>query len=157
MKAIAIIPVRMNSSRFPGKPMYPLLGVPMVGHCYHRTRMSEGLSETYVATCDQLIFDYVESIGGKAVMTSDTHNRATERTAEAMEKIETEIGSEFGVVVMVQGDEPLIPPSAIAETLKHFDDPEVEIVNIMSRFRDQEQFEDKNNVKVVVNLHSDAL
>ena len=157
MKVISIIPARMDSSRFPGKPMHPLLGIPMVGHCYFRTTMATCRSETYVATCDQVIADYVESIGGKCVMTTDTHSRATERTAEAMEKIETDTGSAIDIVVMVQGDEPLIPPSAIAETLKHFDDPEIGVVNIMSRFRNQQQFEDKNNVKVVVNSFNDAL
>jgi 3-deoxy-manno-octulosonate cytidylyltransferase (CMP-KDO synthetase) len=157
MKAIAIIPVRMDSSRFPGKPLHPLLGIPMVGHCFFRTEMVKGLSETYVATCDRTITDYVESIGGKTVLTADTHERATGRTCEALEKIESKSGSEADLIIMVQGDEPLIPPSAIDETLKHFDDPEVEIVNIMSRFRNREQFEDKNNVKVVVNCKNDAL
>jgi len=61
------------------------------------------------------------------------------------------------VVVMVQGDEPLIPPQTIAETLRHFADPSVEIVNIMSRLRTREQFVDPNNVKVVVNRNNDAL
>lgn len=157
MKAIAIIPVRMASSRFPGKPLHPLLGIPMVGHCFFRTQMVKGLSETYIATCDMKIADYIESIGGKTVLTADNHDRATGRTAEALEKIESESGAEVDLIIMVQGDEPLISPSAIDETLKHFEDPEVEIVNIMSRFRDREQFEDKNNVKVVVNFKKDAL
>lgn len=61
------------------------------------------------------------------------------------------------IIVMVQGDEPLILPESIGETLRHFDDPCVEIVNIMSRLRTREQFEDKNNVKVVVNQNQDAL
>ena len=147
----------MGSSRFPGKPMYPLLKIPMIGHCYFRTTMAMGLAETYVATCDQVIADYVESIGGKVVMTADTHDRATGRTAEALNKIEADTDSVVDIVVMVQGDEPLVPPSAIAETLKHFDKPEVEIVNIMSCFRNQKQFEDENNVKVVVNSFNDAL
>ena len=137
--------------------MHPILGIPMIGHCYYRTLMAEGLTDTYVATCDQVIADYVQTIGGKAVMTSTAHNRATERTAEAIDKIEVETGSTVDVIVMVQGDEPLIPPPAVGESLKHFDDPEVEIVNIMSRFRTREQFEDKNNVKVVVNQFNDAL
>ena len=92
MKAIAIIPARMGSSRFPGKPMARIHGIPMIGHCYFRTRMCKELTETYVATCDQEIYDYIESIGGRAVMTSDTHERATDRTAEAMLKIEKEAG-----------------------------------------------------------------
>lgn len=157
MKAIAILPARMGASRFPGKPLHPILGIPMIGHCYFRTRMVPGLAGTYIATCDQQIADYVSSIGGQAVMTSPTHNRATDRTAEAMAKIEFETGERMDIIVMVQGDEPLILPEAISETLRHFDDPDVEIVNIMSRLLTREQFEDKNNVKVVVNQNNDAL
>jgi 3-deoxy-manno-octulosonate cytidylyltransferase (CMP-KDO synthetase) len=157
MKAIAIIPARMGASRFPGKPMHPILGIPIVGHCYFRTRMVQGLSGTYVATCDKQIADYIASVGGKAVMTSTSHNRASDRTAEALTKIEEETGEPCDVVIMVQGDEPLILPETIAETLQHFNDPDVAIVNIMSRLRTREQFEDKNNVKVVVNKHNDAL
>jgi 3-deoxy-manno-octulosonate cytidylyltransferase (CMP-KDO synthetase) len=157
MKTIAIIPARMGASRFPGKPLHPILGVPMLGHCYFRTRMVPGLADTYVATCDQEIADYVTSIGGKAIMTSHSHNRATDRTAEAMLKIEAETGERIDVVIMVQGDEPLIMPDTIGETLPHFNDPAVDIVNIMSRLRTREQFEDKNNVKVVVNQQKEAL
>jgi 3-deoxy-manno-octulosonate cytidylyltransferase (CMP-KDO synthetase) len=157
MKAIGIIPARLAATRYPNKPMARIHGMPMVGHCYHRTRLAPGIARTYVATCDQEIADYVRSIGGDAVMTAVTHTRATTRSAEAMQHIEAASGDQIDVVVMVQGDEPLIPPQTIAETLAHFGDPTVEIVNIMSRLRTQEQFVDKNNVKVVVNRNNDAL
>ena len=157
MKAIGIIPARMGASRFPGKPLAPILGMPMIGHCYHRTRLAPGLAAAYVATCDQPIIDYVESIGGRAVMTSTSHNRASTRTAEALEIIERQTGELVDMVVMVQGDEPLIAPETIGETVRHFADPSVEIVNIMSRLRTLEAFVDKNNVKVVVNQNNDAL
>jgi 3-deoxy-manno-octulosonate cytidylyltransferase (CMP-KDO synthetase) len=131
--------------------------MPMIGHCYHRTRLAPGLDAAYVATCDESIADYVRSIGGNAVMTATSHNRATTRTAEALEIIERETDERVDVVVMVQGDEPLISPETIGETLRHFSDPAVEIVNVMSRLRTLEAFEDKNNVKVVVDLNNDAL
>lgn len=157
MKAIGIIPARMGATRFPGKPLAKMLGMPMVGHCYHRTRLAPGLDAAYVATCDEPIADYVRSIGGKVVMTASTHNRATTRTAEALEIIEHESGEKVDVVVMVQGDEPLILPETIGETLKHFADPTVEIVNVISRLRTLQAFIDKNNVKVVVDQNGDAL
>ncbi|MBT6901246.1 MAG: 3-deoxy-manno-octulosonate cytidylyltransferase [Nitrospina sp.] len=157
MKAIGIIPARLGATRYPNKPMALIHGMPMVGHCYHRTRLTPGIDATYVATCDEEIAGYVRSIGGLAAMTSTSHTRATARTAEAMERIEVETGERADVVVMVQGDEPLISTEAIAETLDHFNDPAVEIVNIMSRLSTYEQFIDKNNVKVVVNRHNDAL
>jgi 3-deoxy-manno-octulosonate cytidylyltransferase (CMP-KDO synthetase) len=157
MKAIGIIPARMGASRFPGKPLASILGMPMIGHCYHRTRLAPGLAAAYIATCDQPIIDYVESIGGRAVMTSTSHIRASTRTAEALEIIERQTEERVDVVVMVQGDEPLITPETIGETLIHFVDPAVEIVNIMSRLQSLEAFVDKNNVKVVVNQKNDAL
>ena len=157
MKAIAVIPARMGASRYPNKPMAKILGMPMVGHCYFRTKLAPGVAETYVATCDAVIAEYVASIGGKAVMTSTSHTRATDRTAEAVSKIGAETGERVDVVIMVQGDEPLILPETIGETLRHFDDPAIDIVNIMSRLRTPEQFADKNNVKVVVNERMDAL
>jgi len=157
MKAIGIIPARLAATRFPNKPMAQIYGMPMVGHCYHRTRLSEGIEATYVATCDPEIADYVESIGGLSVATADTHNRATTRTAEAVEHIEQSSGEEIEIVVMVQGDEPLTRPETITETLSHFVDPSVNIVNIMGRLDGLEQFLDKNNVKVVVDRNHDAL
>ena len=157
MRAIGIIPARLAASRFPNKPMAKIHGMPMVGHCYHRARMTPGLDAVCVATCDEEIAAYVRSIGGTAIMTSTAHTRATTRSAEAMEHIEAATGEAADVVVMIQGDEPLILPETIGETLGHFKDPSVEIVNIMSRLRSLDQFVDKNNVKVVVNQKSDAM
>jgi len=147
----------MGASRFPGKPMAEIAGIPMVGHCYFRSRLAVGIDDVYVATCDQEIADYINLIGGKAIMTADTHTRASTRTAEALEIVENESGETVDIVVMVQGDEPLIAPEAIAESLNHFSEADIEIVNIMSRFRREEDFTDKNNVKVVVNCQNDAL
>jgi 3-deoxy-manno-octulosonate cytidylyltransferase (CMP-KDO synthetase) len=157
MKAIGIIPARLGATRFPNKPMAKIYGMPMVGHCYHRTRLARGLESVHVATCDEEIAAYIHGIGGSAVMTATSHTRATTRTAEAMQHIEAAIGEHVDVVVMVQGDEPLILPDTIAETLDHFGDSKVEIVNIMSRLGTYERFVDKNNVKVVVDRNNDAL
>ena len=156
MRAVAVIPARLGAQRFPGKPLEPMLGMPMVGHCYFRTCMCPELTATYVATCDDPIAAYVRSVGGEVVMTASTHTRASGRTAEAMLTIERTLGP-IDVVVMVQGDEPLLTPELISETLHHFADPEVDIVNIMSRLRSREEFLDHNNVKVVVNRDMDAL
>jgi len=156
MRAIAVIPARLGATRFPGKPLAPILGMPMVGHCYFRTRMCSELAATYVATCDDAIAEYVRSIGGRVVMTSATHTRAAMRTAEAMLLVEREIGAVDGVV-MVQGDEPLMVPEMISATLRNLAEPQVQIVNIMSRLRTAEEFLDRNNVKVVVTSSMDAL
>ena len=157
MNIVAIIPARMGSSRFPGKPLEKIHGMPMIGHCYHRTRLAPGIQKIFVATCDDEIFDYIESIGGNAVMTSIDHTRATTRTAEALEEIEKQSDERVDVIVMVQGDEPTINPETIGKVILNFDDPENDIVNIMSRLTSKEAFEDRNNVKVVVDNKNNAL
>ena len=122
----------------------------MIGHCYYRTRMCEDLLETYVATCDEEIYDYIHSIGGKAVMTSDSHERATDRTAEAMLKIEQDIGDKVDIVVMVQGDEPMVTPEMISQALSPFTkNSDVKVVNLMAKIATVEEFQDPNEVKVV--------
>lgn len=158
MNVIAIIPARMGSSRFPGKPLAPIRGMPMVGHVYVRTRMSKSVSETWVATCDREIFEYIESIGGKAVMTADTHERCTDRTAEAMFKIEESTGRKVDIVVMVQGDEPLVTPGMIDEAVAALrDDPSVGISCLMGEIERMEDFKDPNEIKVVTDLKGYAL
>ena len=157
MKAIAIIPARMAASRFPGKPMRSIIGMPMVEHCYHRACLALGPDSVYVATCDSEIDSHIKSLGGKSIMTSSQHNRATTRTAEALQIIETMQSAVVDVVVMMQGDEPLVPPHVISETLSHFEDVTVDVVNIMSQIYTKKEFNDRNNVKVVVNCNNDAL
>jgi 3-deoxy-manno-octulosonate cytidylyltransferase (CMP-KDO synthetase) len=89
---LALIPARMDSSRFPGKPMAKILGKPMIGHVYERVSECNLLTKTVVATCDQVIAEYINSIGGQAVMTSDQHERASDRCAEALGYIEKQDG-----------------------------------------------------------------
>ncbi len=156
-KAIAIIPARMGSSRFPGKPLMPILGIPMIGHCYLRTKMSKSIIDTYVATCDEEIYEYIMSLGGKVIMTSSEHDRASDRTAEALVQAERELGYKVDLVVMVQGDEPMITPDMIEESILAFEDDEVRVVNLMAPIKNKEEFNDPNEVKVVVDSKSDAI
>ena len=158
MNIIGIIPARMASSRFPNKPMADILGIPMIGHCYLRSKMCQTLSEVYVATCDVEIFDYIESIGGKAIMTANTHERASDRTAEALETIEKTNGEKVDIVVMLQGDEPMVTPAMIDDAVKPLvDDPEIKISNLMATMKTVAEHEDPNEVKVVVDKYNFAL
>lgn len=158
MNIIGIIPARMASTRFPNKPMAMILGIPMIGHVYYRSRMCKLLNDVWVATCDQEIFDYVVSSGGKAVMTADTHERASDRAAEAMIKIEQEMGKKADIVVMIQGDEPMLFPEMIDLAVKPMiEDPNIDIVNLMGKIKTREEQEDPNTVKVVVDLKDFAL
>ena len=158
MNIISIIPARMGSSRFPGKPMADILGMPMIGHVYKRVKMSKILTEVYVATCDTEIFNYIESIGGKAVMTSDCHERCSDRCAEAMLKIEEDEAIKVDIMVMVQGDEPLTFPQMIDEAVSPMlDDKRIVITNLVADLATVEEFEDPNEVKVVMDKQNNAL
>jgi len=158
MNIIGIIPARLASSRLPRKPMADILGMPMIGHVYKRCKLSRILKEVYVATCDQEIADYVHSIGGKAIMTLNTHERASDRTAEALEKIEKDTGIKMDIVVMIQGDEPMVTPdmidAAIAPILQ---DKDIHITNLMAFMKTQEEHEDPSEVKVVVDKNNLAM
>ena len=149
---IAIIPARMGSTRFPGKPLAPLLGIPMIEHVYRRAAMSPCLSAVYVATCDQEIMDAVQSFGGHAVMTSAAHQRASDRIAEAA------AGLDADIIVMVQGDEPMVVPEMIDLAVEPLlSDPTVQCVNLAGRIESLEEFRDPNTIKVVMDPHGDAL
>jgi 3-deoxy-manno-octulosonate cytidylyltransferase (CMP-KDO synthetase) len=158
MKIIAIIPARMGSSRFPGKPMANILGKPMIGHVYDRVSRSSSLTLTAVATCDKVIFDYIESIGGIAIMTADTYERASDRCAEALLKLEEKYNTRYDIVVMVQGDEPLTHPNMIEEAIQPMlVDANIKVTNLVGKIRDVSEFEDRNCIKVVCDLIGDAL
>ena len=78
----------MGSSRFPGKPLAKINGIPMIQHVYRNVKKNKLMSEVVVATCDKVIFDFVKSINGTAVMTSKKHKRASDRCSEALKILE---------------------------------------------------------------------
>jgi 3-deoxy-manno-octulosonate cytidylyltransferase (CMP-KDO synthetase) len=156
--SIGIIPARMGSSRFPGKPLEEILGLPMIAHVYYRAKMSPSLSEVYIATCDEEIRAYGESIGAKVIMTKNTHERASDRAAEAVEKIESSTGETIDIVVMIQGDEPMLIPEMIDLAIQPFyKDSTTKVVNLMAPIKTEEEFVDPNCPKVVVDKNSNAL
>ena len=155
---IAIIPARMASSRFPGKPLADILGVAMIGHCYFRTKMSKACDDVYIATCDQEIMDYAKTIGAPCVMTADTHERASDRFAEAMLKIEDDTGQRHDVVVLIQGDEPMLHPDMIDVLVRAMEeDPTLKVANGVAAMKTVAEFEDPNEVKVVVGPDGNAI
>jgi len=158
MKIVGIIPARMESSRFPGKPLADILGMPMIGHVYQRCKMSNILDEVYVATCNKEIFDYIESLGGKAIMTANTHERASDRAAEALNIIEKDTGQKMDIIVMLQGDEPMVKPSMIEDAVKPLiNDPTLPVSNLMSEIKTEIEWNDPNEVKVVSDCNNNAL
>ena len=154
---IAIIPARMAATRFPGKPMKPLLGMPMIEHIWRRCLMCDSFNEVYVATCDDEIFKHITSLGGKAVMTLDTHERCTDRTTEALLKIEKNHGEKFDVIAMIQGDEPLVSPIVLNDAVMLMKKEVAPIVNLTGPITSEEEFQSPNIVKVVEDKNGFAM
>ncbi len=153
MKTIAIIPARMGSSRFPGKPIAKILGRPMIEHIYKRVAMSPSLSATYIATCDEEIRQAAESFGAPVIMTADTHERASDRVAEAVTHV-----PDAELIVMVQGDEPMTHPDMIDAAVAPFkQDPRLGCVNLVRKIDHEADYLDANTIKVVMNMNNDAL
>ena len=158
MKIIAIIPARMASSRFPGKPMKAIHGMPMIGHCYMRSIMCKVLDECYVATPDQEIFKYIESIKGKAVMTSHDHEMCNDRVVEAVKKIEYKQSCKFDIVLNIQGDLPMVFPEMINDLIQPLiKDQTVNATTMMDEVKTIEEFLDSNRVKVICDLEDNAI
>lgn len=138
--------------------MAKINGKPMIGHVYERVIQSNLLSMTAVATCDQEIFDYITSIGGTAIITSNTHERASDRCAEALLKLESINHCRFDIVVMIQGDEPMTHPDMITEAVTPMlIKQNIQVVNLLGKIEDMDQFRDPNCIKVVSDLRGDAL
>lgn len=152
MKTIAIIPARMGSSRFPGKPLAQLLNCTMLEHVYQRVAMSKSLSATYIATCDEAIRQAAIAFGAPVIMTADSHERASDRIAEAAAHTDADL------IVMVQGDEPMTHPSMIDTAVAPFhNDPKLECVNLTKRIDDEADFRSLNTIKVVTDQQGNAL
>jgi 3-deoxy-manno-octulosonate cytidylyltransferase (CMP-KDO synthetase) len=151
-RIIAIIPARLGSVRLPGKPLAPLLGRPMIEHVFWRTSMCGEVAEVYVATCDDEIKEAVAQFGGSVIMTSPAHERASDRVAEAAER------NHANIVVMVQGDEPMVTPEMIsAAVAPMLNDRSIECVNLAHRITNREEYLDPNTIKVVMSAANDAL
>ncbi|MBO5613876.1 MAG: 3-deoxy-manno-octulosonate cytidylyltransferase [Prevotella sp.] len=148
MNYIAIIPARYASTRFPGKPLAMLGDKTVIRRVYEQ--VTKCISDTYVATDDERIYDHVLSWGGKVVMTRSDHKSGTDRIEEAMEKIEA-TGKHFDVVVNIQGDEPFIQPTQIESVCKCFDDPATEIATLGIKFGNNWQaVQNPNSPKIAV-------
>ena len=158
MRIIGVIPARMASTRFPGKPLAKICGIPMLGHVYFRSKMSKVLHSVYIATCDKEIEGYGRSIGAEVIMTKDTHQRASDRTAEAMFKIEKATREKSDIVVMIQGDEPMLFPEMIDISVQPMiKDKTIKVVNLAARIEDYNEHSDINTVKVVFDQDGFAL
>jgi 3-deoxy-manno-octulosonate cytidylyltransferase (CMP-KDO synthetase) len=146
-----VIPARMAATRFPGKPLVPIAGRPMLAWCHEGAARSDLLDEVVVATCDDEIREWAEGEGIPAVMTSDRHVRATDRVAEAAKSIDAD------AFVLIQGDEPLVSPTMIDAALRPVLEGRARCTNLMKRLVSREELESPHLVKVVTDLSGRAL
>ena len=152
LRTVALIPARFASSRFPGKALADLDGHPMIEHVYRRAAAARTVDAVAVATDDRRIADAVAAFGGHAVMTGLHHQSGSDRIAEAAAALECDI------VVNVQGDEPLIDPTAIdAAVAPLLAEPDVLMSTLCSPILDEADAASPHVVKVVLDLRGDAL
>ncbi len=157
-KILLIIPARMSSTRFPGKPLKKINGKEMIGHVYDNCKMEKNIDVIAVATCDIEIKQYIDKLGGYCVMTSKKHERASDRCAEALKKIEKNYRMKFDIVIMVQGDEPLVTSKMIKQAYTPLvNNKKILISNLLGKIRDNSEHKDKNCIKVVCDKFGDAL
>ena len=148
-RTIAIIPVRLESSRLPGKALLDICGLPMIVHVFKRCEFSESLDEVFVATDNDGIRQVVEQYGGKVIMTSSHHENGTERIVEAANNIGTDI------VVNVQGDEALVNPTYIDKAVDAlYENPDLNVSILVNPYKKRLS---PSDIKVVLNEYDDVM
>ena len=151
MKKIAMIPARYAATRFPGKLMQQLGDKTVIRHTYEATVATGLFDEVVVVTDSEIIFTEITSAGGKAVMSKQEHESGSDRIAEAAAIMDVDI------IVNVQGDTPFVKKEPLQKLLQQFDDPAVEVASLMQVLIKQEEIDDPNFVKVVVDKNMNSL
>ena len=151
-RVLAVIPARWASSRFPGKPLANIVGMPMIQRVVKQAQKAKYITEVIVATDDSRIFDLVNKNGGIAIMTSTEHQSGTDRVAEVARD------KDYDIVVNVQGDEPLIPPENIEKVVEPLiKDTSVSVTSLRILIQNPKDIFNKNITKVVVDKFDYAL
>jgi 3-deoxy-D-manno-octulosonate cytidylyltransferase len=154
MNVIAMIPARLEATRFPRKLLQDLGGKSVIVRTYEAAKSTNLFDEVYVVTDSQLIFDEIVSNGGKAMMSQQEHQSGSDRIAEAIKDIDADI------VVNVQGDEPFADANSLRDLLAVFVDDindEIDIASLMFKIDNQEEINNPNNVKVVTDVNECAM
>jgi len=151
--ACVIIPARYNSSRYPGKPLVPLLGKPLVIWVCELSSKAVGENSVFVATDSSKIKSTVESYGFQAIMTSERALTGTDRIAEALESLPIK----YDVIINVQGDEPIVDPHDILKVIELKKNNREKIINCFCHLNDEEDVHSKNIPKIVTNETNNLL
>jgi 3-deoxy-manno-octulosonate cytidylyltransferase (CMP-KDO synthetase) len=145
MKIAAIIPARLQSTRYPNKILLPIHGLPMIEHVRRRALMCPSLSDVIVATCDQEIADVVSSNAGRVIMTSSAHINGTTRAAEALAQVDCTH------VLLLQGDEPLLLPRHLDSLVQAIvAEPLVDTWNLIGALDSPEELDRHSFVKCAI-------
>jgi 3-deoxy-manno-octulosonate cytidylyltransferase (CMP-KDO synthetase) len=156
-KILGFVPARMAASRFPGKPLHPIHGRPMVEHVFLRAQLFKGWDGLFLATCDREIEDIGRTKGWPVVMTSHKHLRCLDRVGEAAEKCGIDLDGD-DIIVCVQGDEPMLHPEMIEATIKPLlEDARATSTVLAMEIADEDQFHNPNVVKIVANSQGEVL
>lgn len=153
MKVLAVIPARMASSRFPGKPLVNIAGKSMIQRVYEQASKSPLINELIIATDHEDIYKVAEGFGAKVVMTSAKHQNGTERCAEVLENLDTA----FDILINIQGDEPFFEPESIDSLVSCFKNQKVQIATLVKEIENIEDVNNPSVVKVVFNEEMKAL
>jgi 3-deoxy-manno-octulosonate cytidylyltransferase (CMP-KDO synthetase) len=144
----------MESTRFPGKPLCDILGKTMIEHCYRRCSLSKYKTDLFVAACDKEIQDVVVGFGGNVIMTNPIIQRPGLRVAEAAETLNLD---DDDIVVVVQGDEPLVHPDMIDLAIQPLlNEKDVYVSNLTAELN-QDEWRDPGEIKVVCDLKMNAI
>ncbi|OAN49224.1 3-deoxy-manno-octulosonate cytidylyltransferase [Paramagnetospirillum marisnigri] len=156
-KIVGLVPARMAASRFPGKPLFPLLGRPMLEHCFLRAAKFPRWNALAVCTCDVEISDFSAKKGFPVIWTKNTHTRALDRVAEAAGRGGVDLGAD-DIVVCVQGDEPMLRPEMIEAVVRPFDeDPSVKGTMLGVHITDESLWRNPDIVKIIHDLKGNVL
>ena len=156
MKNICVIPARMGSSRFPGKPLHKILNKELVHHVYENCKKSNLFERILIATPDKEIKEFCSSIEADYIMTSNEHLRASDRCNEAILKLEKD-GDNYDVITMVQGDEPLVTSETIDSVTKVvLNNKDILCANGFGDIKPNE-LDNKNCIKVMKDVFNDAI
>jgi len=151
MKKVIVIPARLDSSRLPKKVLLDLKGKTVIQRVYEQCLKVKNVDGVYIATDSIEIKEVCESFTDKVVITKSTHQSGTDRIGEAVSAIDCDI------VINVQGDEPFIEPSLIEALVNSFSNSDILMSSAMSKINNVKDLQNTNVVKVVTDLHNNAL
>ena len=151
-KVTGVIPARYESKRLPGKPLVLVNGKPLIQRVFERAKKSKSLDELMVVTDDQRIFDLVKNFGGKVKLSSKSHPTGTDRVAEAVYDLDSDI------VVNIQCDEPFLNPKMIDDLVLPLKrDKEINMTTLAKRMNNNQNIENPNLVKVILDREDFAI